>query len=139
MPPSVKAQQQPEHTEAHEHRRKILNLVNTLDESELKEVSDMLEAKEESKQPDNPVPQPSEQPPQEDAREEEEPQEPEAPLPLSQVSGSTNKTLISSLQQQLLEEKEARTRLEGELANLKRMSLDIQNSLKNQGRRGAGH
>jgi predicted RNase H-like nuclease (RuvC/YqgF family) len=44
--------------------------------------------------------------------------------------------LISSLQQQLQEEKEARQRLESELESLKRMSLDIQNSLKNQTRRG---
>jgi hypothetical protein len=30
-----------------------LNLVNTLDDNDIKEVSDMLEAKEESKQPEN--------------------------------------------------------------------------------------
>ena len=51
VPPSVKVAHQ-EPNEVDEKRKKILNLVNTLDDNEVREVSDMLEAKEESKQPD---------------------------------------------------------------------------------------
>ena len=49
------------------------------------------------------------------------------------LTGITHKTLISSLQRQLGEEKEAREKLESELNKLKTMSQEISQKLEKQG------
>jgi hypothetical protein len=41
------------------------------------------------------------------------------------ITTGTSRSIISNLQRQLVEEKEARSRLEGELLNLKKMSEEI--------------
>lgn len=54
----------------------------------------------------------------------------------SEVTGATHKSMISSLQRQLQEEKDARSRLENELNSLKQISLDITHKLdKNEKKR----
>lgn len=51
---------------------------------------------------------------------------------LSMVSKTTKNTIISSLQCQLDEERQARMKLEAELMSLKKISLEIQESIKSQ-------
>lgn len=46
------------------------------------------------------------------------------------ITTGTSRSLISNLQRQLVEEKEARSRLEGELLSLKKMSEEIAAHLK---------
>lgn len=48
----------------------------------------------------------------------------------SMTSGATHKTVISNLQKQLDEERNARARLENELNSLKEMSHEIASQLK---------
>ena len=71
-------------------------------------------------------------------QQQEEPQQPEleAEQPdesvqvMSVVTSGTNRTMISNLQKQLCDEKDARAKLESELQNLKQMSEQIAQHLK---------
>ena len=113
--PTKKAQR----ASAEQHRQRILEVVNNLTEDELEKISEMLKQTEE---PDAPTAEP-EATLTKEALEETKGPEDEA---VSKASKQTRQTIISSLVSQLDEERQARQRLEQELTNLKKISLEIQ-------------
>jgi len=120
--PAVEADQ-PSQAEPEDNRKKILNLVNQLDDQELAKVSELLSNQQNAN---------DQQQPEDNTQAETLDDE---LIPPSQVSGLTHKSMISNLQKQLQEERDARARLEGELMTLKEISQDIAVKLDTQGKK----
>ena len=116
-----------------QHRQRIYDVVNNLTDEELEKISEML------KQTDDAFKQETAVEPEEDETVMEAKLEPQSveevkgaePDSLSRASKTTKNTLISSLQSQLEEERVARQKLESELQSLRKISLEIQDQLKN--------
>lgn len=113
-----------EQDKTEEHRRKILTAVNQLSEQELERVSEMLLQPAERAEEEIPT---QELQLMQEIQMAEDAYQNATP---SMASGATHKTVISNLQKQLQDERDARARLEHELMSLKEMSLEIASQLK---------
>jgi hypothetical protein len=112
------------------NRQRILEVVNNLTEDELEKISEMLKQTEEPNNENGELP-PEVTLSKEAAEETKDTRGPEDERDaVSKASKTTKNTMISSLVSQLDEERQARQRLEQELSNLKKISLEIQDQLR---------
>ena len=119
-------------TQAEGHRKKIVDLVNNLSDQELEKVSQILRQQEiEEKQAENEKPQLIDEMDLmvKDVHAQEffdtYARKCAVSDKLTSMSHLTSKTFISNLQRQLEEERQARTKLEGELKTLKDLQAEI--------------